>query len=321
MAPQPSWARGWTGLKARSAEATDTPMSEPEKKKPKPLQKIKSTCVDVVRNTPDTVTLFFDTGDTPDYQAGQFISIDPHQFAELTRVIAYFEHVKGKREPFRAYSMSSAPSERWVSITVKAEPWHKEDKYPPILSPFLASEHLKGRPVMFTGYTGPYVLDEGFDHGTDVVVHIVAGSGVVPNYALLKDELLCKKNLAAKHVMIDVNKTFDDIIFAAELADLAEKYPERFTLVHCITREADDAVAARGPMYRKGRPTIELLRSYIPDPTRALVFACGAAITKYQRAEAKLTGVEPAPRFMEGVQALVAELGLPEDRFHSEEYG
>jgi len=299
----------------------NAPMSEPEKKKPKPLKKINSTCVDVVRNTPDTVTLYFDTGDQPDYQAGQFISIDPHQFPELSRVVAYFEHVKGKREPFRAYSMSSAPAEKYVSITVKAEAWHKEDKYPPILSPFLASEHMKGRPVMFTGYTGPYVLDEGFDAGTDVVVHFVAGSGVVPNYALLKDELFHGKNLKAKHVMIDVNKTFSDIIFDAELADLAAKYPERFTLVHCITREADDAVAAKGPNLRKGRPTIELLRSFVPDPSRALVFACGAAITKYQRAEAKVTGVEPAPRFMEGVQALIAELGLPEDRFHSEEYG
>jgi ferredoxin-NADP reductase len=137
----------------------------------------------------------------------------------------------------------------------------------------------------------------------------------------LKDELFNRKNLSAKHVMIDVNKTFDDIIFSAELAELAARYPDRFTLVHCVTREAEAAVAARGPMYRTGRPTIELLRSSIPNPARALVYACGAAITKYQRAEAKLTGVEPTPRFMEGVQALVTELGLPEDRFHSEEYG
>lgn len=296
-------------------------MSEPEKKKPKPLKKIMSTCVDVVRNTPDTVTLYFDTGDQPDYQAGQFISIDPHQFPELSRVVAYFEHIKGKREQFRAYSMSSAPAEKYVSITVKAEGWHKEDKYPPLLSPFIASEHMKGRPVLFTGYTGPYVLDEGFDAHTDVVVHFVAGSGVVPNYALLKDELFHGKNKRAKHVMLDVNKTFADIIFETELAELAAKYPERFTLVHCITRESDEVVALKGTNYVKGRPTLELLQSFVPDASRALVFACGAAITKHQRAEAKVTGVEPAPRFMEGVQALVNALGLPEDRFHSEEYG
>ena len=130
-------------------------MDEAPKKKPKPLKKIQSTCVKVERNTHDTVTLSFDTGDQPDYDAGQFISIDPHQFVELSRVIAYFEHIKGKREKFRAYSMSSAPKEKLVTITVKAEPWHKEDKFPPLLSPFLASEHMLGRPVMFTGYTGP----------------------------------------------------------------------------------------------------------------------------------------------------------------------
>jgi hypothetical protein len=74
----------------------------PKKPKPKPLKKIVSKCVDVVRNTHDTVTLSFDTGDQPEYQAGQFISIDPHQFPELSRVIAYFELITGTRETFRA---------------------------------------------------------------------------------------------------------------------------------------------------------------------------------------------------------------------------
>jgi ferredoxin-NADP reductase len=293
----------------------------PKKPKPKPLKKIVSTCVDVVRNTHDTVTLSFDTGDQPEYQAGQFISIDPHQCPELSRVIAYFEHIKGKRETFRAYSMSSAPTEKVVTITVKAEGWHKEDKYPPLLSPFLASEHLKGRTVNFTGFTGPYVLEDDHQEHTDLVVHLVAGSGVVPNYALLKDELLLGKHPSVQHVMVYVNKTFDDIIFHDELNALAAAHPDRFRLVHCLTREADDAVAARGAGYQKGRPSVEFMQTIVTDAARTMVFACGAAITKYQRAEAKETGVEPAPRFMEGVEAIVHALGIAEDRFKSEEYG
>jgi len=294
---------------------------EKPKKKPKPLKKIQSTCVDVVRNTPDTVTLSFDTGDKPDYDAGQFISIDPHQFRELANVIGYFEHIKGKREPFRAYSMSSAPYEPYVTITVKAEPWHKEDKYPPLLSPFLASEGMKGRPVLFTGYTGPYTLDGDHDQHTDVVLHLVAGSGIVPNYALLKDELTQKKHTRVQHRMLYVNKTRDDIIFHDELMALARDYADRFAIVHCLTREKDDVVAGLGAAFRKGRPSLELLRTLAPNPERTLAYACGAAITKHQRAEAKVTGVEPAPRFMEGIQELVKALGIHEDRFHAEEYG
>jgi len=291
------------------------------KKKPKPLKKIQSTCVKVERNTHDTVTLSFDTGDQPDYDAGQFISIDPHQFPELSRVIAYFEHIKGKREKFRAYSMSSAPKEKFVTITVKAEPWHKEDKYPPILSPFLASEAMAGRPVMFTGYTGPYVLDDDHDENTDLVLHMVAGSGIVPNYALLKDELKNAKHTRVKHVMVYVNKTFDDVIFANELQALANDHKDRFTLINMITREDDAAVAAKGEGFIKGRPTLDFIKTLVPTPERTLVYACGAAITPHQRAEAERTGVAPTPRFMEGVEYIVHGLGIPEGRYKSEEYG
>jgi 3-ketosteroid 9alpha-monooxygenase subunit B len=286
---------------------------------PPPLQKWTSTCVDVVRNTYDTVTLHFDIGQQPAYTAGQFISIDPHQFAELSRQVAYFEHVKGKRETFRAYSMSSAPTERTVSITVKAEGYDaKHDKYPPLLSPFLASESMKGRAVLFTGFTGPYVLPAGHDQQTKQVIHLVAGSGIVPNYALLKDELLQKKHPSVKHTMIYVNKTEADVIFMRELEELHAAHADRFELLHLWTR---DNVDGRGPRFRSGRPTADLLRSVVQDPKTVLVYACGAAVTKWQRNEAKVTGVEPTPRFMEGVTSMVEELGIDEERFFSEEYG
>ena len=50
-----------------------------------PRQRIKHIPVvvaDVVQETADTVTLLLDAGDDPrDYKAGQYVSIDPHQFA------------------------------------------------------------------------------------------------------------------------------------------------------------------------------------------------------------------------------------------------
>lgn len=299
---------------------TSTQADKPvEKPKPKPIQKITSTCVDVVRNTHDTVTLSFDTGVQPDYQAGQFISIDPHQFPELSRQILWLEHLKGKREPFRAYSMASAPSERFVSITVKAEGFDpKHEKYPPLLSPFLSSEAMKGREVRFTGYTGPYTLAEDHDQDTDLVLHMVAGSGVVPNYALLKDELLHNKHPSVKHVMVYVNKTSADIIFQAELEQLAKDHSDRFQLLHLLTRES---VEGKPSHFEAGRPTAERIKALVENPARTLVYACGAAITKWQRQEAKETGIEPTPRFMEGVESIVHALGIEKGRYFSEEYG
>ncbi len=299
------------------------PASALERAKPKQIKKIASTCVEVVRNTHDTVTLYFDTGDQPEYTAGQFISIDPHQFPELSRQVAYFEHLKGKRELFRAYSMSSAPSEKLVSITVKAEGFDaKSDKYPPLLSPFLASEAMKGRKVQFTGYTGPYTLADNHDQVSRHVLHLVAGSGVVPNYALLKDELLLNKHTSVKHTYVSVNKTSADVIFGDEVAALAAKYPERLQVFQLLTRESvDDKVSTSNVQWRAGRPTLEWVQSIVAHPESVLIYACGAAITKHQRAEAKETGVEPSPRFMEGVEAIVHGLGVEKERFWSEEYG
>ena len=303
--------------------AATTPATTPAKKPaPRPLKKITSTCVEVRRDTHDTVTLFFDVGEQPVYTAGQFISIDPKQFPELSRQIAFLEHLKGAKEKHRAYSMSSAPAERHVAITVKAEGYDaKHDKYPPLLSPFLASEAMKGRSVSFVGYTGAYVLDDDHDQRTKQVLHLVAGSGIVPNYALLKDELLQKKHTSVKHTMVYVNKTCNDVILLSELEQLRRDFPDRFELIHCITRDDEKDIVAQGSHWRKGRPDLAWLKSIVHDPSTVLVYACGAAITKFQRQEAKETGVEPAPRFMEGVEQLVHGLGVDKERYFSEEFG
>jgi 3-ketosteroid 9alpha-monooxygenase subunit B len=285
----------------------------------RPLRKYDARCVDVVQETHDTVTLYFDIGAQPVYRAGQFISIDPKQFPELSRQIAYFEHIKGRKEQIRAYSMSSAPSERHVSITVKAEGFHAEsDKYPPLLSPFLASTAMRGRSVTFSGFTGAYTLPDDLADKTSQVLHFVAGSGVVPNYALLKDELFGNKNPSVRHTMVYVNKTADDLIFGKELEELHERFAHRFDLHHCLTRESP---GDRGAHWRQGRPTLEWVQSLVKDPARLWVYACGAAVTKWQREAAKVTGVEPTPRFMEGVHAIVNGLGVEKSRFKREEFG
>ena len=77
---------------------------------------------DVVQETADTVTLLLDAGDDPrDYKAGQYVSIDPHQFPAIEGYAAFFEDNKGRKEPPRAYSMVSTPDERYLAITVKEE--------------------------------------------------------------------------------------------------------------------------------------------------------------------------------------------------------
>jgi ferredoxin-NADP reductase len=281
----------------------------------KKIRPLEGLITQTIQETPDTWTLHVQMPpEDRHYQAGQFLSISPHQFPELSEVIAYLEHKKGRKELIRAYSMASAPHEETVSFTVKPERFYPEEDYPPLLSPFLASPFMLGRKLKFSGYAGPYILPANLEEQTQEVLHLVAGSGSVPNFSILKDQLVQNKHPSVHHTMINVNKTYEDIIYRAELETLAQKYSERFTLVHLLTRE-------ERPGFLQGRPALELIKSHIKDPSRVLVYACGSAITKWQRKHAEATGIPAAPRFIESISEIMTQLGVDKKRFKHESYG
>src|SRR5271170_6055577 len=108
----------------------------------------------VARETSDTVTLFLAGPDRFVYKAGQFCTIDPHHFKQLESMVAYFEHAKGKKEPPRAYSMSSAPAEHELAITIKEEVYEADKTpYPPLLSGLLVHGLAVGTPIHIVGFT------------------------------------------------------------------------------------------------------------------------------------------------------------------------
>ena len=111
---------------------------------------------DVIVETPDTTTLVLFTGnDRLEYLAGHFLTIDPHQFESLERFTSFLEDLKGRREPPRAYSMSSAPHERYLAVTVKEERYVSDvTRFPPLLSPLLVKRTLRGMRLVVTGFTG-----------------------------------------------------------------------------------------------------------------------------------------------------------------------
>jgi ferredoxin-NADP reductase len=214
--------------------------------------------------------------------------------------------------------MSSAPHEKYLAITVKEERYERgATKYPPLLSPLLVKRTARGHRIIVTGFTGPYVLPADVESRTDHLVHLVAGSGAVPNFSILKHALTYNPGL--RHTFVCSNKTRADVIFRRSLAELQGRFPENLRVVHTLTRE--DNVFAYGPHYRKGRVTAAMLKELIPDPSACLVYACGPAVGAWDRAAAKAKGEEPRPRFMESTLAALAEVGVPEDRITTESYG
>jgi 3-ketosteroid 9alpha-monooxygenase subunit B len=285
----------------------------------KRIKELEVMVADVVVETPDTSTLVFFTGnDRLEYSAGHFLTIDPHQFESLERFTAFLEDLKGKKELPRAYSMCSAPHERYLAVTVKEEQYVSgQTKYPPLLSPMLVKRTVRGMRLTVTGFTGPYTLPANIESQTDHIVHICAGSGSVPNFSILKFALQHHRGL--RHTFIYSNKTWQDVIFRDALSELETNHPERLKVIHTLTREPD--VARCGPLVRKGRVNAALVRELVPDLTSCIVYVCGPGISKWDREAAKERGEPPQPRFLETVLTDLLSLGVPNPRIKRESYG
>lgn len=297
----------------------DQPVAETAATRRRRIRELEVMVAEVVQETSDTTSLVFFTGnDHLEYEAGHFLTIDPHQFKSLDRFTRYLEDMKGKKEPPRAYSMCSAPHEKYLAVTVKEENYVTgQTKYPPLLSPLLVRRVQPGQRMVITGFTGPYVLPKDIESKTDHLFHLCAGSGSVPNFSIIKHALQTNMNL--RHTLVYSNKTFDDIIFRAQLDELERKFPRKLKVIHCLTR--DPSAASLGPNYRVGRVNEAILREFIPDPSAVQVFCCGPGVTSFDRAAARERGAEAAPRFLESSLAALAALGMRKDQIHRESYG
>jgi 3-ketosteroid 9alpha-monooxygenase subunit B len=296
-----------------SAEATPTRAKRPVE--------YEATVTDLRMETHDTATLVLklESGDGPlDYKAGQFINIDPHQFRALAHQCAYLQEQKARKEPPRSYSLASAPHEPLLAITVKDEEFIPGvTRYPPLLSPLLVHGRLVGAKLKVTGFMGPYVLPDDVTEKTDHVLHVVAGSGAVPNFAIVKDAL--HRGLKLRHTFLASNKTWADILYREELEALERSAPDRVRVLHTLTRETDESKYGAG--VRKGRVAEALLRELIPDPESCLVYVCGPAITPWERRKALETRTPATPRFMEAVLGHLHALEIPDKRIKREAYG
>lgn len=311
-----SWPRTTGVLVNMTMPKSDIHPNIPGKK----IRTMRGVIVDAYKETPDTWTLsIFISDHDKDYIAGQFISISPHQFLELKDLIAHFEFHKGKKEVVRAYSLTSAPHEKYLSITIKPEGFiPAQGSYPPLLSPLLASDLLVGKEIEFIGYAGAYIMTDELRSNTNHAIHLVAGSGIVPSFSIIKDELLAKQS-AIKHTVLFVNKTKEDIIFHDELRKLERNHQDRFQVHYFLTKQKPCDHA--GKNYYFGRPSLELIRGLIKDKNRTVFFGCGPAITKYQKRQAALKNEEPTPRFMEWVHDVLEKLDIDKKRIKREVYG
>jgi ferredoxin-NADP reductase len=163
--------------------------------------------------TTDTLTIVFDQGeDMFSFKAGQFIN--------LSLMI-------NNEKVTRAYSLSSCPGEdERPAITIKQVDEGLMSTY--ILN---HAEEIKEWKV-----DGPH----GFFHPTDAtlnskwVVLIGGGSGITPLYSILKYLL---RSTDTNILLINSNKTAEDIIFEKALMYMQQSFSHRLQIVQIFTKQ------------------------------------------------------------------------------------
>lgn len=264
---------------------------------------------EIVRETPDAVSLVLDIGGPAEFDAGQFITIDPHAIDARKTLAKELEAKKKRKERGRAYSLGSAPHERLLVVTVKEE---EEGEFPALVSPWLMREVTVGDTIPVTGFSGLYTLPRDLPPGSHLV-HICAGSGIVPNFSIIKDVL--HRGLPYRQTLLYSNRTWDDVIYADTLTSLAATSGGSLAILHLLTR---DSRAPEGVRVRPSRIDRATLLEEIPDLADAHFFLCGPSVPPHERRAARLKGEVPRPRFLECMKDLLEELGVPRERVRSE---
>jgi len=283
------------------------------------IKELEVMVAEVIQEAHDTATIVFFTGnDVLNYQPGNFLTIAPQQFPALERWVRYLEDLKGKKEPARAYSLTSSPDEKFLAITVKEERYISGvTPYPPLLSPILACRTYKGQKMVITGFTGPYTFSDKLRNESEEAIHMCAGSGIVPSFSIIKHDL--RVNEKHKHTLIYSNKNFNDIIFFNQLNELKNQFPNRFNVVYTLTRESNENIFS--DKIRKGRVSKNMIEESITNPANTAIFACGPDNTIHQKKAAKEKGEALKPTFMSSVLTYLDEIGVPKNRIKKESYG
>ncbi|MGN6582260.1 MAG: 2Fe-2S iron-sulfur cluster-binding protein, partial [Rhizobiaceae bacterium] len=236
------------------------------------------TVAEIVRETPEAVAIGFDV---PEELAEAF-AFTPGQYLTLAAEI-------DGEEARRSYSICSMPGEGRLRVGVKRV---ADGRFSRFVNERLAVGDMirvmrpEGRFTALIGGRHDYLL-------------IAAGSGITPMLSIARTVLGHEPESTI--TLVYGNRSTDAIMFLEELEDLKDLYLSRFTLVHLLSREAQDVDILNG---RIDAERIRLLagRGLIDPAGVDGVFLCGPGV------------------MIEDVSAALRGLGVGEDRIRFERF-
>ena len=239
--------------------------------------------------TPTACTYRFkaagEQGELPFFRAGQYLSVK-------------FE-IAGKRVT-RPYSISSAPCDLPGALELTVS--RKEGGF---VSGYIRDSWREGAAVEATGPHGDFTFEPLRDCSR--VVGIAGGSGVTPFRSMIRE--IIEGGLELKLLLLYGSRHEEEIIFAAELKELAAKAPQKVQVVHVLSEP--------GPGWQglKGFIDASLIREYAGELRDTSFFVCGPpAMDRFARAQLEELGIRRRQMRFEpagAVNDLTGEPGYP----------
>lgn len=219
---------------------------------------------EVVHETPHARTLVFDVPEWPGHDAGQHVDL------RLTAEDGY--------QVQRSYSISSAPEDAGVAITVELV----DDGE---VSPYLVEDVVVGDELELRGPIGGFFRWQATDGGPLALV--AGGSGLAPLMAMLRHHAARGSDVPVAALVSA--RGLDDVLYRDELLRLADAGPVEVTLT--LTRSTPSGWTGFAR-----RVDAEMLASVLPAPDATpRIYVCGPTGFVEAVADA-LVGLGHAPR-------------------------
>ncbi|NOY41464.1 MAG: 2Fe-2S iron-sulfur cluster binding domain-containing protein [Planctomycetes bacterium] len=205
----------------------------------------------------------------------------PGQFLTITMPI-----VEGEKPIRRSYTISSSPTQGYYcEITVKREDQGAGSRY-------LHDTVKEGDMLDVQAPSGKFVFT---GKEADSVVLIAGGVGITPMMSITR--ALTDMEWQGEIYFLVACRDPEHFIFSEELKRLQERHPNLHVFVSMSRIEKDVEGAHRGRLSK------ELLAEWVPDLGWKWIHICGA------------------PRMMDSTKEMLAELGVPAEKIHSENFG
>ena len=194
-----------------------------KKEEPKSNQILPLKVREVVRETADTVSLYFEQPEPYlEYKPGQFLT-----------VVMEFE---GK-EQRRSYSLCTSPFvDPFPGISVKRVPGG-------LFSNFLAGKIFPGKTLNVLRPLGNFTTDFHSKNKRHFFL-IAGGSGITPMMGILKSALINEPN--SKVTLLYCSRDEDQIIFKKALDELESQNPDRLHLINNLSKPSGAWTGLKG---------------------------------------------------------------------------